>query len=204
MSNETLFYALGIALVVAALAVSAVGLKFENFPTSRGQLVGVLAIFMALVAATATFAVRNAQDEQAKKAAEAAAEPTTASTPTQTTSTATTTTDTTSTGDTTSTAQASGPGGTVKISADPSGQLAFQESSVSSKPGSVTIDFTNDSPVPHDVKVEDSGGGALGGTDLVTGGTATATVDLAAGDYTFFCDVPGHREAGMEGTLTVK
>ena len=28
-------------------------------------------------------------------------------------------------------------------------------------------------------------------------------IDLAAGDYVFYCDVPGHRAAGMEGTLTV-
>jgi uncharacterized cupredoxin-like copper-binding protein len=68
----------------------------------------------------------------------------------------------------------------------------------------VTIDFDNQQSLQHDVKIEDSSGQELGGTDLVSSGTATATVDLQPGSYTFFCSVPGHREAGMEGTLTVK
>ena len=189
--DKTMFYALGISLVVAALAVSAVGLRFESFPSSRSQFAGVLAVFAALVGATAVFAVRNAQDEQAHLEAERA---------TQGTATSTTTTTTTAT---TSTA-AAGPGGTVKIAADPTGQTAFQQKSVTTKPGTVTIDFTNPSPVGHDVKIEDSSGNQLGGTDIVTGGKTTATVDLSPGTYTFYCDVPGHRLAGMEGTLTAK
>jgi plastocyanin len=195
--NETLFYVLGVTLVVAALIVSAVGLRFESFPKSRAVMLAVIGVFVALVAGTTTFAVLNAQDEQAKSEAEQA-ESTEAST-----STAGSTTTASST-EATSTATASGPGGTVKISADPSGQLAFEQTKVSSKPGAVKIDFTNDSPVGHDVKVSDSSGQELGGTDLVTGGDASATVDLAPGAYTFFCDVPGHEEAGMKGTLTVK
>jgi plastocyanin len=196
--DKTMFYALGITLVVAALVVSAIGLKFENFPSSRGVLVGVLMVFAALVGATAVFAVRNAQKEQADQIAEKAAE--TTSTPTGTTG-ATTTTSSTST---TPTNPSAGPGGTVKISADPTGQLAFQQKSVSSKPGSVTVDFTNQSPVGHDVRIEDSSGTDLGGTDLVTNGSTSATVDLQAGTYTFYCNVTGHQQAGMEGTLTVK
>lgn len=203
--NETLFYAFGISLVVGALIVSAIGLKFENFPPSRGALAGVIAAFVLLVGATATFAIKNAQDDQAKREAEAAAAPSTPTTSTAATTTSTSTTSTGATADTgATTTSASGPGGTVEISADPSGQLAFQQTSVTSKPGSVKIDFTNDSPVGHDVKIQDADGNELGGTDLVTSGKASATVDLAQGTYTFFCDVPGHEDAGMKGTLTVK
>jgi plastocyanin len=201
--NQTLFYALGITLVLTALVVSAVGLKYESFPQSRGVMLGVIALFVALVGGTATFALLNSRDEQHKTEEEQAAETSTESTAPSSTAGSTTTGSETSSGSSTTTA-AKGPGGTVKISADPSGQLAFQQKAVSSKPGAVKIDFTNQSPVGHDVKISDSSGNALGGTDLVTGGNATATVDLSPGTYTFFCDVPGHEEAGMKGTLTVK
>ena len=106
---------------------------------------------------------------------------------------------------TTATAGGGGGGGsTVDISTPSGGQLAFDQKDVSAKAGSVTIDFNNTQPLQHDVKVEDSSGQELGGTDLVSSGMATATVNLQPGTYTFFCSVPGHRQAGMEGTLTVK
>ena len=70
--DQTLFYVLGITLVVAALTVSAVGLKFESFPPSRAVMLAVIGGFVALVGATTTFAVLNARDEQHKMEAEAA------------------------------------------------------------------------------------------------------------------------------------
>lgn len=120
------------------------------------------------------------------------------------TSAATTeTTDTTTTNE--GTTGASGGGGAViKIAADPGGDLAFVQKSVTAKAGKDKIEFTNESSLPHDVKIEENGK-EIGGTDVVTGGKAEATVQLDAGEpYTFFCSVPGHRQAGMEGKLTVK
>jgi plastocyanin len=115
-----------------------------------------------------------------------------------TTAAATTTTET-------ETATAGGGGGasTVDISAPADGSLAFDQTDLTTKAGAVTISFDNPASISHDVKVEDSSGAELGGTELVAQGDATATVDLQSGSYTFFCSVPGHREAGMEGTLTV-
>ena len=72
--NDTLFYVLGIGLVVAALAVSAAGLKVQGFPPSRRVLGGVLALFAVLVVATAVFGWRSAEDEQEHRDAELAAE----------------------------------------------------------------------------------------------------------------------------------
>ena len=95
-----------------------------------------------------------------------------------------------------------GGGSTVNISADPSGALKFEQTDVSATAGSITIDFTNMSSLPHDVRIE--GNGASGGTDQITDSSTSATVDLEPGTYTFFCSVDGHRAAGMEGTLTVK
>ncbi|HET8956280.1 MAG TPA: plastocyanin/azurin family copper-binding protein [Solirubrobacterales bacterium] len=92
----------------------------------------------------------------------------------------------------------------VDIEADPSGQLAFTSDSASAKAGKVTVNFTNTSPVPHDVRIESSGGEELGGTEVISESSESATVDLKPGEYTYFCSIPGHRQAGMEGTLTVK
>jgi plastocyanin len=99
-----------------------------------------------------------------------------------------------------------GAGGasTVDISTPSGSDLAYDQKSVSAKAGSVTIDFDNKQPLQHDVAVADSSGKVLGQTDLVSSGTANTTVNLQPGSYTFYCTVPGHREAGMQGTLTVK
>jgi len=100
--------------------------------------------------------------------------------------------------------EGSGGGSTLAFEADPGGQLAFTTNSATTKAGNVTIEFTNPQALPHDVKIEDSSGTEVGGTDTITEGSNSATVTLKAGSYTFYCSVPGHREAGMEGTLTVK
>ncbi|HMA27846.1 MAG TPA: plastocyanin/azurin family copper-binding protein [Solirubrobacterales bacterium] len=99
---------------------------------------------------------------------------------------------------------AGGGGSTVAISTPGGSTLAYDQKNVSAKAGSVTINFDNREALQHDVAVADSSGKVLGQTDLVSSGTANATVDLQPGTYTFYCTVPGHRDAGMEGTLTVK
>ena len=120
------------------------------------------------------------------------------------TSAATTETTDTTTTDEGTTGASGGGGGVIKIAADPGGDLAFVQKSVTAKAGKDTIQFTNESSLPHDVKIEENGK-EIGGTDVVTGGKAEATVQLDAGEpYVFFCSVPGHRQAGMEGKLTVK
>ena len=96
-----------------------------------------------------------------------------------------------------------GGGSTLKVDADPDGALKFAQGALTAKAGKVTIDFTNASSLPHDVKIEQDGK-QLGGTPVVTNKDATAEVELEAGDYTYYCSVPGHREAGMEGELTVQ
>jgi plastocyanin len=99
---------------------------------------------------------------------------------------------------------AGGSASTLKFEADPNGQLAYTTTSASTKAGSVTIDFNNPQSLPHDVKIESDSGEEVGGTETIAEGEDSATVDLKSGTYTFYCSVPGHREAGMEGTLTVK
>ncbi|HXS46045.1 MAG TPA: plastocyanin/azurin family copper-binding protein [Solirubrobacterales bacterium] len=97
-----------------------------------------------------------------------------------------------------------GGGSTLKFEADPNGDLAYTTTEASAKAGKVTIDFNNPQGLTHDVAIEDSSGEEVGKTDLIASEETSTTVDLKPGKYTFFCSVPGHREAGMEGTLTVK
>jgi plastocyanin len=105
---------------------------------------------------------------------------------------------------TSSAAAAGGASGSLAIAANPSGQLAYDTKTLSAKAGKVTITMTNMSPVGHNITIQQgTSGSVLGSTPTFTGGTKSVTVNLKAGTYTFFCSVPGHRAAGMVGTLTV-
>jgi plastocyanin len=99
---------------------------------------------------------------------------------------------------------AKGGGSTVNVSTPSGGSLAYDQKTLTAKAGNVTVDFTNNQPLQHDVAIADSSGKILGQTNLVSSGTANTSVTLQPGTYTFYCTVPGHREAGMQGTLTVK
>jgi plastocyanin len=209
MTNETLFYIFGIGLAVSAVLISIVGLKVKDFPGKAFPV--VILWFAILIGGATTFAVLHAKDEQHEKAAEdeaankeieaednqdefgeggeaageegseaegeeAGAKPATA---------------------------AKGPGGTLQLAADASA-IAYDATSLESKPGKVTIDFTNPAPLEHDVAIEGEDGKEIAGSELIAQGKTSVSTELAAGTYTFYCTVPGHREAGMEGTLTVK
>jgi plastocyanin len=101
-------------------------------------------------------------------------------------------------------AEGGGGGSTVEFVADPGGQLAYTTTEASAKAGQVTIDFDNPQTLTHDVAIEDAGGKEVGATELITDSSTSTSIELKPGTYTFFCSVPGHREGGMEGTLTVK
>jgi plastocyanin len=130
---------------------------------------------------------------------------TTSSTPAATSATSTAaTTGTTSTSASTSSA-AAGASSTLAQSADPSGALKFTKGTLTAKAGTVTINFTNSSPLAHNFTVQQgTSGPVVGATPTFMGGTKTLTLKLKAGTYTFYCSVPGHRAAGMQGTLTVQ
>ena len=178
--NATLFYIFGIALIVSAVGVAAIGLRFENFPPSRGILAAVILYFAVLVGGTTVFAVRHAADEQRDREAEQAAETTS------------------------KTATAPVKPGPVKLDADPTA-IAYTTDSLQAKAGTVTIDFSNpNNAIPHDVCVQSSSGKQLGCSKQITGGkTALSLKDLKAGSYTFYCSVDDHEAAGMKGTLSV-
>lgn len=81
-------------------------------------------------------------------------------------------------------------------------EFAFQPSTVSTSSGSVTFNVTDDGQFPHNIQF-DGQDEPIFADNLTAGQSATATVDLAPGTYTFYCPVDGHRDRGMVGTLTV-
>jgi plastocyanin len=115
------------------------------------------------------------------------------------------------------TAVAAGPGkpatetnGILQIDADPTGQLKYTASQATAKPGAATITMKNASGVQHNIAIETGNGGAtpagslVGASPIIANGATQLHVTLKPGTYTFFCQVDGHRAAGMYGALVVK
>jgi mono/diheme cytochrome c family protein len=91
-------------------------------------------------------------------------------------------------------------GGVLSIPADPGGQLAFTAAKATGTAGPATIEMPNKSGTQHDIVID-----GLGRGEVVANGTSSFKATLDAGKtYTYYCSVPGHRQAGMQGTLTVK
>jgi uncharacterized cupredoxin-like copper-binding protein len=173
------FYIAGGVLVAWALIVSmAIGMRNPSFPSTVGAERGVMAITAVLVLVAVSMAVVTSGGSTAKA---------TAAPITQVGREA-----------------ASGSGvSSLKQAADPEGQLKFTTKDLSAKAGAVTISFANASPLPHNLTIA-QGTTVLGATPTFQGATKTLTLKLAPGTYVFYCSVPGHRQAGMEGKLDVR
>jgi plastocyanin len=174
------FYVAGGALACWAVVLAASGLRAPAFPRSTGQMRAVMGTSIGLVAATVAMAIVTAGEEGRGEAAAAGGAAKGAAT-----------------------GAAKGAGGTVALDADPGGNLAYVQRSASVAAGKVTVRFTNKSPLPHNVTIA-AGSKVLTATKTIQGTTATTTADLSPGRYVYYCSVPGHREAGMQGTLTVR
>lgn len=100
--------------------------------------------------------------------------------------------------------------GKLSIAASPSGQLAYVANKATATAGPVSVEMPNASGVSHNIAIETGEGGAtakgapVGASAFTVKTTATVSITLKPGTYTFFCQAPGHRAAGMYGTLTVK
>ena len=112
---------------------------------------------------------------------------------------------TASTASSSTTSGGGGQGQVLKLSADPGGQLRFTMPKLTAKPGKVTLQMANPSSagMDHGIAVEGNGVDKDGPT-VAAGKTSSVTVTLKKGTYTYYCPVPGHKQAGMVGTLTVQ
>jgi uncharacterized cupredoxin-like copper-binding protein len=93
--------------------------------------------------------------------------------------------------------------GVLEMPADPNGQLAYVSKQAIAPAGQLEIDSKNDANIPHDIAIEGNGVNEKG-EEVSGGGVSKISVDLKPGTYTYYCTLPGHREGGMEGKLTVK
>jgi plastocyanin len=199
--SKTPFYIAGGILVAWALFVS-MGLgRKPDFPSSEGQQRGIMAVSAILVLAAVSMAVVTSGGSKSAKAATATSA-TTETTASETPATGTAGATTSATTGTPAPASSPAAASTVSLEANKEGQLSYNTKSLSAKAGKVTIEMANMSPVEHNVTIA-QGSKVLGATPTFTGGKKSVTVNLAPGTYTFYCSVPGHRQAGMEGTLTV-
>jgi plastocyanin len=222
VKSKTPFYVAGGLLVAWALLISlGIGMRRPSFPSGLSQERLVIAISAVLVVLTVSMAVAvsggegkaetaaaatpQASGGGAETGAAAAAPSHTSSAPSTGTTPppSTTATPTATTGTPTpSSSPAAGKASKVQLAADPSGQLAYDAKKLTAKAGAVSIVMANMSPVEHNVTIA-QGSKVLGATPTFVQGSKTVTLNLKPGTYTFYCSVPGHRQAGMEGTLTV-
>jgi plastocyanin len=186
--SKTPFYIAGAVLAAWAVAVAVIGISRPDFPGSatRSRLVMALSVVLVLTVVT-TAVVTAGTPAKGKEGAKAEGPPPPG---------------------------ASGPPGnagappsggaaaTIAIAADPSGQLAYDKKQLQTKPGKVTFEFTNKSPVGHDVTIA-QGATKIAGSSVITGSTTSFTADLKPGGYVFYCSVDAHRQLGMQGKLTV-
>jgi uncharacterized cupredoxin-like copper-binding protein len=106
---------------------------------------------------------------------------------------------------TTSSSSSGGQGHVVKLSADPGGQLRFNTAKLTAKPGKVTLRMANPASAGMDHGIAIEGNGVDSDGPIVpVGKSSSVTVTLKKGTYTYYCPVPGHKQAGMTGTLTVQ
>jgi plastocyanin len=208
-TDITAFHIIGGLLALWAVILSALGVMREDFPgKGAGQSI-VMAISALLVVGAVASAILTAKDEPkggevAGKVNKAGREGT--GQPSQGGGTAP------GTGANAGQqpggqGQSAPPGGTVKtlvLSADPTGQLRFDKDALDAPAGNVRITMNNPSPVGHNIALEGPGLPAKSGPVVQKGGASEVEAQVKAGTYTFFCSVPGHRQAGMQGTLTVK
>jgi plastocyanin len=203
------FFVIGIVLVLAAVGLAFLGIReSDRFPGNRAVLVGVTAVFAAAVVTTMAFAVVKSKDEQKKRNEELAKEEQLPENSGQNPQ---------------ESAPPPSPGGqpqassggnqqpaeptageTLDVSSPADGGLVFQPNGLTAQPGNVTIAYDNPSPVPHSIAVATANGNVLSEVEPFTDGKESVQLNnLAPGKYVFYCTVPGHREAGMEGNLTV-
>lgn len=205
--DGSIFWYFGGALVLAALVISFIGIRGKDSfpPTGRAMGAGI-AVFGFLVVGAAAYGVANASEEKEHRDAEIAAEeaeaeeavaeeppPEGAAAPS-----------TAGGGEPTGEAPPAPAGQDLAITSPDDGSLVYDPDGLSASAGPITLAYENPSVVTHNVALEDDAGQLLIESEDVFEASVEISADVVPGEYIYFCTVPGHREGGMEGTLTVE
>jgi plastocyanin len=168
------FHVIGSLFAVWAVILAAVGITREDFPRGGRQTLAVGMVSVLLAVSAIGSAIITSALEEEEEEEE------------------------------TGQPAARGRGGSaLRLSADPGGELRFDRRSLEARAGQVTLVMDNPSSVPHNVSIEGRGVDEEGET-VGEGGRSTVRAELRPGKYDFYCSVSGHRQGGMEGTLTVR
>jgi plastocyanin len=87
----------------------------------------------------------------------------------------------------------------ITVTAGPG--LTFQEKLLRSRPGRIVVQLVNADSIPHTFLFDGIEGFKL--RVNAKGEIAKGAVTLEPGNYLYYCDIPGHEAAGMQGFLTV-
>jgi len=206
------FYIAGGLLVAWALLLSLVlGTRSTEFPSNQSQQRLVMAVSAVLVLGAISTAVLTSGGSSSQASAErlprpaqesAGAAPAGAVTATSGAPAPAATQPKATTGTPAPPSSPAASATTLSLAANPAGQLSYDAKTLAAKAGTVTIVMSNASPVEHNVTIAEASK-VLGATETFTGGKRVLKLTLKPGSYTFYCSVPGHRQAGMEGTLKV-
>ena len=187
-SQFTAFHVSGIIFACWAVLVTVLGITRPDFPGSAERVVLSISVLLAITTVGLAIGTVKGEKKETAEAATAKEQPNPKPAPN---------------------AGAAAPTPTqkgasqLKLTADPTGNLKFNTDALSAKAGAVRITLTNPSPVQHNITLQ-TPQGVKGGPTVGQGSTSTVQATLKAGTYTYYCSVPGHRQAGMQGTLTLK
>jgi plastocyanin len=203
------FHVIGALLAIWAVLVAALGIMRHDFPGSGATEKAVMAISTILVigavssgiitSANAEHGGSGSEETEHNKAGEEGTESTT-ETPAPDTAPES---DQEGSSESGQPAPEGEPVQTLELEAGPGSELAFDPSELEAKAGQVALVMSNPTPLPHNVAIEGPGGVSEEGPVVQTDGESEVEAEVEPGEYTYYCAVPGHREAGMEGTLTV-
>jgi plastocyanin len=192
-TSKVPFFIAGGLLAAWAVVLAVLGLRQAEFPRTQSASRGVMAISAVLVLTTASMAVATAghPNKHGPGRSPENGAPAPAPAPGGASS-----------GGGTKPAGSAAAASRISLAADPAGRLKFDQTKLTVKSGNVTIDFANQSQVPHNVTIE-ARGKTVAASRTITASRSSVSTALEPGSYSFYCSVDAHRQAGMQGTLTV-